>query len=256
MALAGRTIATFLASVLLGVAIPLSAFVVLGLTTVAIMLPTPPAWVRDHLDLSILAIELFAWLPPVLISGFLIRQLASSHAAAAKPPNLNGVWTRTRSVTPKEPLPLNKRGLALREAIDESLTPIYDCVPETVPHILGDPYNFSFEQLNDRVIQRFEKDATVRTLWLEGHGNRGPSNNDYGVHGYSMAHYAEFYDFEHLLVLGRVTSGSGGEIIVGTAREVLATEFPELRIQLHLPDEKEKRHGQAIAAASLPVVVK
>ena len=82
MALAGRTIATFLASVLLGVAIPLSAFVVLGLTTVAIMLPTPPAWVRDHLDLSILAIELFAWLPPVLISGFLIRQLASSHAAA------------------------------------------------------------------------------------------------------------------------------------------------------------------------------
>ena len=74
--------------------------------------------------------------------------------------------------------------------------------------------------------------------------------------GYSTAHYAEFYDFEHLLVLGRVTSGSGGEIIVGTARKVLANEFPELRIQLHLPDEKEKRHGQAIAAASLPVIVK
>lgn len=74
--------------------------------------------------------------------------------------------------------------------------------------------------------------------------------------GYSMAHYAEFYDFEHLLVLGRVTSGSGGEIIVGTARKILGNEFPELRIQLHLPDEKEKRHGQAIAAASLPVIVK
>ena len=109
-------------------------------------------------------------------------------AAAAKPPNLNGIWTRTRSETPKE-LPLNKRGLALRDAIDESLTPIYDCVPETVPHILGDPYNFSFEQQNDRVIQRFEKDAVVRTFWLEGHGHRGPSNSDYGIHGYSMAHY-------------------------------------------------------------------
>ena len=74
--------------------------------------------------------------------------------------------------------------------------------------------------------------------------------------GYSIAHYAEFYDFAHLLVLGRVTSGAGGEIIVDTARKILAKQFPELRIQLHLPDEKEKRHGQAIAAASLPVLAK
>ena len=82
MSIAVRTIATFVASALLGVVVPLSAFIVLGLTTVAIMLPTPPAWVRDHVDLSIFALELFAWLPPVLISVFLIRQLARSHAAA------------------------------------------------------------------------------------------------------------------------------------------------------------------------------
>jgi hypothetical protein len=113
---------------------------------------------------------------------------AQAPAAAATPPNLNGVWTRTRSQKPS-PLPLNKRGLALQEVLDESLTPIFDCVPETVPHILGDPYNFSFEQQNDRVIQRFEKDAVVRTLWLEGHGHREAANSDYGVHGYSMARY-------------------------------------------------------------------
>lgn len=73
--------------------------------------------------------------------------------------------------------------------------------------------------------------------------------------GYTIAHYADFYEFKHLLLLGRVTTGNGGAIIVEKAKEVLKTEFPELaHIQIHLPDEKEKRHGQAMAAASLPIV--
>lgn len=74
--------------------------------------------------------------------------------------------------------------------------------------------------------------------------------------GYAIAHFAEFYEFQHLLILGRVTSGPGGSLILAGAREVLDAEFPDLarRVQLHTPDEKEKRHGQAIAAASLPVV--
>jgi predicted NBD/HSP70 family sugar kinase len=74
--------------------------------------------------------------------------------------------------------------------------------------------------------------------------------------GYGIAHYADFYDFRNLLLLGRVTTGSGGGVIVSRAREVLAAEFPELadRITIHLPDEKEKRHGQAVAAASLPAL--
>jgi hypothetical protein len=40
------------------------------------------------------------------------------------------------------------------------------------------------------------------------------------------------------------------------ARRVLREEFPDLagRLDFHMPDEKEKRHGQAMAAASLPVV--
>jgi|ERR1044071_4559916 predicted NBD/HSP70 family sugar kinase len=72
--------------------------------------------------------------------------------------------------------------------------------------------------------------------------------------GYALAHYAEMYDFSHLLVLGRVTSGAGGDLIVQKANEVLQADFPDLagRLSLHLPDEKSKRVGQAVAAASLP----
>lgn len=74
--------------------------------------------------------------------------------------------------------------------------------------------------------------------------------------GYGVAHLADFHVLRHVLVLGRVTSGVGGDIILSKAREVLATEFPEWAdpIALHMPDEKEKRHGQAIAAASLPIL--
>ncbi|WOO40904.1 ROK family protein [Rubellicoccus peritrichatus] len=74
--------------------------------------------------------------------------------------------------------------------------------------------------------------------------------------GYSIAHYAEHYTFKHLLVLGRVSSGAGGEIINEQAKQVLKSEFPELaeKIKLQTPDEKMKRHGQAVAAASLPPI--
>lgn len=74
--------------------------------------------------------------------------------------------------------------------------------------------------------------------------------------GYTLAHFAEFYDLKHLLILGRVTSGEGGQIILDQARKVLRVEFPELleKVQFHLPGETEKRHGQAIAAATLPEI--
>ena len=69
--------------------------------------------------------------------------------------------------------------------------------------------------------------------------------------GYAIAHYADFYEIRSLLILGRVTSGEGGDVIIAEAEKVLATDFPELRIKLVVPDEKTKRHGQAVAAASL-----
>jgi predicted NBD/HSP70 family sugar kinase len=72
--------------------------------------------------------------------------------------------------------------------------------------------------------------------------------------GYAIAHLASVYAFDHVLVLGRVTSGPGGSIILDTAMRALRTDFPALAgIDLRMPDEQEKRHGQAIAAASLPV---
>ncbi len=76
--------------------------------------------------------------------------------------------------------------------------------------------------------------------------------------GYALAQYADMYDFRHVLVLGRVTSGAGGDLILAGARKVLETEFPDLvgRIAIHTPDEKNKRHGQAVAAASLPKIAK
>jgi len=74
--------------------------------------------------------------------------------------------------------------------------------------------------------------------------------------GYGLAHYAGFYDARHVLILGRCTSGNGGELILKGANEVLELEFPEMsgRIHIQLPDEKSRRVGQSIAAASLPVV--
>jgi predicted NBD/HSP70 family sugar kinase len=74
--------------------------------------------------------------------------------------------------------------------------------------------------------------------------------------GYGVAHFADFYELCHVLVLGRVTSGPGGDCIVNGARAVLESEFPDLarQITFHVPSEKDKRHGQAIAAASLPAL--
>ncbi|NIA15781.1 MAG: ROK family protein, partial [Nitrospiraceae bacterium] len=74
--------------------------------------------------------------------------------------------------------------------------------------------------------------------------------------GYAIAHYADFYDLKHVLILGRCTSGSGGQMILDGANEVLNAEFPEIaaKTNIQLPDEKSRRVGQSIAAASLPAL--
>jgi predicted NBD/HSP70 family sugar kinase len=69
--------------------------------------------------------------------------------------------------------------------------------------------------------------------------------------GYALAHYADFYDLKNLLLLGRVSSGEGGSIIIEEAQKLLKEAFPELAIKFHLPDETFKRHGQAVIAATL-----
>jgi predicted NBD/HSP70 family sugar kinase len=72
--------------------------------------------------------------------------------------------------------------------------------------------------------------------------------------GYGLAHYADFYDIRHVLLLGRCTSGPGGNLLLEGAKQVLQVEFPALlgSLSLHLPDEKIRRVGQSVAAASLP----
>ena len=46
------------------------------------------------------------------------------------------------------------------------------------------------------------------------------------------------------------------EILVEKAKEVLEIEFPDIvdKIQIHIPNEKSRRVGQSVAAASLPEI--
>jgi len=104
-----------------------------------------------------------------------------------------------------------------------------------------------------------EKLKEVQALMSEGDERAKKIYETIGVYlGYTIPHYADFYAFKHLLLLGRVTTGNGGDILVAKAREVLAAEFPEVAggFQLHVPDEKSRRIGQAVAAASLPEIKK
>ena len=75
---------------------------------------------------------------------------------------------------------------------------------------------------------------------------------------YTVVLYDRFYDIEHLMLLGRVMSGKGGDLILETCNAVLADEYPELykKVQVMLPDEKTRRVGQSAAAASLPALRK
>ncbi len=103
-----------------------------------------------------------------------------------------------------------------------------------------------------------EKLKVVQGLMESGDPRTAKIYDSLGVcFGYAIAYYARFYDIKHVLVMGRVTSGEGGVLLLDRAREVLEKEFPELakQIQLSIPDESSRRVGQSIAAASLPVLL-
>ncbi|HOH51658.1 MAG TPA: ROK family protein, partial [Candidatus Hydrogenedentes bacterium] len=104
-----------------------------------------------------------------------------------------------------------------------------------------------------------ERLKSVQVKLEAGHEGARKIWESMGVYmGYTLAHYAEFYELKNVLILGRCTSGSGGDIILDGARRVLDEEFPELagRLHIQLPDEKSRRVGQSIAAASLPIIEK
>ncbi len=102
-----------------------------------------------------------------------------------------------------------------------------------------------------------EKLVVVQDLMKAGDERVVPVYETVGTwFGYALAHYCDFYEVEHCLILGRATTGDGGQIIKEKAEEVLDGEFPELRdkVTLHLPDEANRRVGQSVAAASLPAI--
>ena len=109
----------------------------------------------------------------------------------------------------------------------------------------------------DENLSPAEKLKVVQGLMEKGDQNAADIYDTIGVYfGYAIAYYCEFYDIKHVLIMGRVTSGQGGQIILSRAQEVLDKEFPELasKMELHIPDEKSRRVGQSVAAASLPKI--
>ena len=82
---------------------------------------------------------------------------------------------------------------------------------------------------------------------------------DIGIYlAYTVVLYSQFYDIHHLMLLGRVMSGKGGDLILSTCKDVLKDEFPALaeKVEVMLPDENTRRVGQSAAAASLPEIRK
>ena len=98
-----------------------------------------------------------------------------------------------------------------------------------------------------------EKLKVVQKLNEEGHEGANKIFETIGVYlAYAIAYYAEFYDIKHVLILGRVTSGKGGDTILKVADETLKKDFPEYKnIDFSMPSEYMRRVGQSIAAASL-----
>ena len=97
----------------------------------------------------------------------------------------------------------------------------------------------------------------VQNLLDEGHEGAAAIFRSIGVYlGHTVPYYYDSYKTDNMLLLGRVVSGKGGDIVVKTANDVLSEEYPELSVNILLPDEKTRRLGQSVAAASLPEIPK
>ena len=104
-----------------------------------------------------------------------------------------------------------------------------------------------------------EKLKVVQALMAEDDPRAAKIYHDIGVYlANAVVLYSHFYDIEHLMLMGRVMSGKGGDIILDVCQKVLAAEHPALakHCQVMLPDEKTRRVGQSVAAASLPEIRK
>ena len=107
----------------------------------------------------------------------------------------------------------------------------------------------------DEALSPAEKLKVVQKLMEAGSEAAAKVYESIGTYlGHTLAYYYELYHCKHVLLLGRVMSGKGGDLILEEAKRVLAQEYPQYEGKLlpALPDEKSRRVGQSVAAASLP----
>ena len=111
----------------------------------------------------------------------------------------------------------------------------------------------------DPALSPAEKLKVVQALMAEDDERAKAIYETIGAYlAYTVVLYSQFYDIEHMMMLGRVMSGKGGDTILAVCNEILADEFPELakKVEVMLPDEKTRRVGQSVAAATLPDIRK
>ncbi len=108
----------------------------------------------------------------------------------------------------------------------------------------------------DEALSPAEKLKAVQVELNQGNEKVKDIYRSIGVYlGHTLAYYAMYYTIGDVLLLGRVMSGEGGDLILAEATRVLKEEYPEYAdMELHLPDEKIRRVGQSVAAASLPTI--
>ena len=107
----------------------------------------------------------------------------------------------------------------------------------------------------DSALAPAEKLKVVQNLMEKGDSRARRIFASIGAYlAHTLKLYCRFYDVHHMIVLGRVMSGLGGSVILETCLSILNEEYPELaqKVRVMLPDEKTRRVGQSVAAASLP----
>ena len=105
----------------------------------------------------------------------------------------------------------------------------------------------------DHRLSLAEQLKIVQVEMERGHKGARQIFETIGVYlGHTLAFYSLFYDIRQVLLMGRVTSGSGGEWVLKAAQAIIGAEYPEMALSVNLPDEKSRRVGQSVAAASLP----
>lgn len=111
----------------------------------------------------------------------------------------------------------------------------------------------------DESLAPAQKLKVVQKLMEEGDERAAKIYQSIGVYlGHTLAYYHHSYGFRYVLLLGRVMSGKGGDLLMENCKRVLAEEYPEVaaQFQLTLPDEYFRRVGQSMAVASLPEIVR